>query len=899
MKNKAYKFALIGISATGKTCLLARLWNYTGENSLTSNVNRPVSLQKQNDPDETSTEKAESNLDLLEQAHEELEKNELPGPTDLNAAGAISFTMGSQHRGQIKVDTFDYSGEFVNEKAATDVQSSSKWLASVLAGHDGLLIVIGPPRKDKQEEPNATSDSTSSDDNPRGFLNAILNNDEAREALEKYPRPIGVVIAKWDRMHQVLKNESTKISMEEIRQFKTNYDDKRSAAITFVSTLLGGHDYEPKIDASLQGAVLDKCMVFPASAFGAFEHRQNADGNTRLIEAGEDEGLPIEFPDPNGQPYGIVDPFIALADECDRRDVANLLESHEEIRTPPWKWIKYSNPAGHWKCLRSAKKLLSRIPPKMESHKDVTRIWRAAVRGLGVIMIAVFFLGDLTWGTYRMIQIQGHIGITDRSAPLEQHKNAEDALRKASRGWNGLLVELRPKFDETKLIGHADDINEKYIEISVGQIKGMADPDEQYKAAKNFRRDHGHSKCIEAIISERELEIRRRLVAENENQLTDLKSKWTEVSNETRADDVQSVGRFLDALDKHVWTHPEKLTPKQKSSFDDLRAKVRKEQIQRSGNKNEREFKALVAKALGQKNYKDLELYIQTYTGPKTAIWEKALTDACDHIATMKKNSALQVKTSDYTAAKEAIDDYRNALAEISSAVTKQELKRKVETTKHKLTSEVEEHVDREWDRSMYDIIKTQKSSTGKKIRCDKYLKEAPRGDMRADVQKLLDWIKTHETKKQNVTFGVSIQWGKNFVRHPARVWQWRGSHFYVKSLVTPKKQIGNALSPERQKDPKKPKFYVGGMTVKNKSLSDRVTFQFRLMEDDYDIPLISADDEYGTTKKYTKTIKELMTGEHPLELKQEGKNYDNRIYVKYQKGIEKEPELPSWRSKK
>ncbi len=378
--TKVYRFALYGLSASGKTCLLAALAMPRYPHALGYNCTwLPASKQ-----DTHSQE-------WLKKAINSLSRREVPEP---NPIGEEHFTFeydltGAEHQ-TFRIELVDYSGELVNPNISDSELAKS--LRKKFAEMDGILVLGEAPYRDQLGHLSGhqkTRDAQAHKDlyELRQTFSLLRGEKQEGAALDT---PVVLLVNKWDRYSDI-DSAHPEIEQGKLEDF-------------FKSEPPPPHK---GLNDELQHSVTkDNFKAFPVSALGA--------GEFVRLENGDVVERPKQVQPLNA--FGLEDAFLWLAQ---RRDAIDL----RQYQNNTIKNVK--------QCQQEGKALLNRFPPNSAQAKQVQSVlgqcrkkafyyWAGTVAAILALWLTVETTMDL-WNYKKLM------------AAIETPNATHDALGKAEQ----------------------------------------------------------------------------------------------------------------------------------------------------------------------------------------------------------------------------------------------------------------------------------------------------------------------------------------------------------------------------------------------------------------------------------------------------------------------------------
>jgi len=388
--HRKYKFGFLGLSGSGKTCILAALdmqrrahpAAYTSA-LLPVDVPPPMGHKKNWTDAQKDAYILHQSSERLSQVKKQLEQGTVPMGTELSYDFIFDYEFSSEKTGNFQARIIDYGGELVNPEGYAPEKIE---LREKLAGMDGLFVLAPAPHPTKKDK--AISE----------FLN-LLQNTLTRIAFEQ---PIVLLINKWDRIAPLPEYTLSQQALKADELPTTEHRDLYNALINKVGE--------------------KNCKAFPLSAFGEYERRSTA------------EGKETEFPkhvNPLAS-FGLLEGFIWLTE---RLDIISL-ENYEQQIAAYKKWIPYPSTSlsAH---IHQSKEISQLFPKQPEMSKRVLRarqqyssIWRYRLIFLLSILVSLPLIGVGTQQAYQDNQNYNevHSTLNNPKAQIDHVKKAEQWL---------------------------------------------------------------------------------------------------------------------------------------------------------------------------------------------------------------------------------------------------------------------------------------------------------------------------------------------------------------------------------------------------------------------------------------------------------------------------------------
>ncbi len=294
-----YRFGICGLTAGGKTCLLAAL--------ALPRVAHPQSLTATVMP---ATGKSSPHLKAgwkwVNDARDALLVGALPPPNTHGTRCTIRYKFTDGKQREVFIELVDYSGELLDSSLSQDELASQ--LHAYLAEVDGFLFVAEHPKPGEQ---------------PGELGGYLLHLKEALASLSQKSRgkksgasrvPIALLVNKWDRSGRLSRTA-------------TAHEEETLRLKNFLETSpLPPH--AGLLDELNAASEKSACRAFPVSAFGE-----------AVRVPGEHPGEFIERPasvKPELPSFGLEEPFLWLVEQRDHLDADAIAAT----TSAPWLWVR-------------------------------------------------------------------------------------------------------------------------------------------------------------------------------------------------------------------------------------------------------------------------------------------------------------------------------------------------------------------------------------------------------------------------------------------------------------------------------------------------------------------------------------------------------------------------------
>jgi hypothetical protein len=365
MKNidkKLYKFALFGLSGSGKTCILTAM----GMDRRPAIEGATLIIQPADSSDPEDTKIGDRNLATYKDS---LENGNLPEPTpnSLDDVPRYRYAYTDTELGKAYFEIHDYSGELLNPRLLANGSDMISRIRSKMRDLDGIIVLAVAPKKGetKSEIPSE--------------INHIIQAFSALQATQTSERktPIALVLTKWDRQSDIPQN-SENAETATLDQFFNKYESYRNI-----------------VDALQNSIGKEHFRSFPISALGHCN----------------DEDFPVTV-----NPllsYGLTYPFRFLIQQINEMDgqrletlAVNLPKGYLPLVLPTGKFVneklKFARFTNFFKpideSLQLSTKLINRLPESFTS-KIVTakKFRRQTILNIASRSISLFCVCYILW----------------------------------------------------------------------------------------------------------------------------------------------------------------------------------------------------------------------------------------------------------------------------------------------------------------------------------------------------------------------------------------------------------------------------------------------------------------------------------------------------------------------
>jgi hypothetical protein len=393
--KKVYRLAVYGLSASGKTCVLAALAMSRDPHPLQYSCTQIPASKK-------SSQALQAGQKWIEQATENLLQQKVP---EANSLGEEDFMLEYDFIGThqtFRIELLDYTGELIDIDSANreELASLAQKLRKQFAKMDGILVLAEAPYWDMLGHLQG-SQKTRYDEahlNLHRLRKAFaLLRGEKQDGAALDTTPVALLVNKWDRYSQIDFN-NPELEHSQLEEF------------------LNASPPPPHrgLRDELSGALTEgNFKAFPISALGPsqFKRLENGEVVERPLQT-----LPLRS-------FGLEDPFIWIAQ---RRDAIDLQDYQAKKN---WRrcWGKRGS------------ELLNRFPVGSEPAKQVEKVLQQCRKekiltglGVSVVIIVLGLATETIVDHHQYVQHQAttsNSGVTERQ--LESAENWFDKYVKA------------------------------------------------------------------------------------------------------------------------------------------------------------------------------------------------------------------------------------------------------------------------------------------------------------------------------------------------------------------------------------------------------------------------------------------------------------------------------------
>ncbi|WP_146066879.1 hypothetical protein, partial [Candidatus Venteria ishoeyi] len=391
--KKIYRFALYGLSSSGKTCILAALAmarqpdaeGYTG-----------TWCPPENQDKSAKKETRQRSKEWIRDATERLSRGDIPQPNPTGEEQFVfEYEFQSPEKQSFRIEIIDYSGELVNP------QISDSELAQQLRQHfkdmDGILVLAEAPYQDAagQREDSGRPHGAQAHKDLHDMQQAFTLLRGVKQEGAILDTPVVLLVNKWDRYSEILHQDKA-------GEFQKLEDFLHA---------LPAPPHKGLFDV-LQNSVKDgDFKAFPVSALGGCSRQRNDDA---VLER------PIQV-NPLAS-FGLESAFVWLAQRHDTIDLAQYLEQSKTD-------LKH--------CRQQGKALLQRFPPKTKAAQQVKSLMKQCrnkklKRGLTWTFALPIFVLSILLGAETVLDYNEH---SQKVVGVADNPQANDTALQSAEHW--------------------------------------------------------------------------------------------------------------------------------------------------------------------------------------------------------------------------------------------------------------------------------------------------------------------------------------------------------------------------------------------------------------------------------------------------------------------------------
>lgn len=844
-----YKISLYGQSESGKTCLLATVamgaighaGGLTAER-LPVTVSKPIRSGRLSRAEKKALA-LHNGKEWIDEAVQRLEAGNTPKgnpPDDLERE--VDFKLGSPSRGDIYLRMIDYAGELINPEKESTRGGASEKLKRQLEKSDGFLILVETPMLgDSAEAGEKIKDAV----RPLREAFSSLNNRKDMVQI-----PVAIALTKWDRYCKI-DFDNPAGERDKLEQFLANNEQLASLARTIANAMV---EQSKDPIADIQPAVgIGNCLVFPVSAFGISERRE---------EGGKKKELPIKG---LRRPFNILAPLAWLADRKDQLDAEEIGKKWSKDGPKAWwpsKLLKTNYALGE-STLYLAR--ASRLNSDFKKIEKIRNGYRASLlAGMALVFGCTAFIADSSWSLVSRYQFGRMIRVTANS------DSNEEELVSAQRWFDSYGSVWRGFFGNSRKLAvvEAEKIQTRLEDLYWNPVVNAKEDNEKFQAATAYkdRFPNGRNKNeAETIVIDRS---RRDGFLANDVFLDTLR---LEAQSAKSIEDWEKViERAQKELPANKWA-----TDKQNKDLAGLKAQAFQTMVSLKNDKAFSEFVDQYSTLMQTANY------LETFRLISNArIGEKNLNNfvskfPADIVAKTRIEAKKSIEKKSYSDTYKLIQAGKDALSSMESwcrqkqnnelANGQQEGIRSLETAKADL--------EKSEDQYLYSIVCAREDGES----CKRYLTEAPIKTMKDKVKAFQDYCSDMQ-KPLNITVEVKIWWGRTY----APWWNKHKVSISCDNVICIKPEKNIASSPASFSES------LGRFQVQNKKIDDAIKLEVTVQPMGY---LVNGSVSDGSS---TLRIKDLVN--YDLNLRPRD-TCPNDVRFNIIDGLPTKPELPQWKN--
>jgi hypothetical protein len=857
----------------------------------------------------------------------------------------LDFRIGDPIRGCWLTRLIDYSGELIQPDLQHDPKSFVARLRQYLLQCDGFLVLAEVPRGQEVDERIR--------DHLVRLREAFASLQEAKD--DALRTPVAIIFTKWDRHSQINHDDPD----QELRKFREWLERHREyqglirsighallpqerqlssarpqddGAVGNASVELGQPSlaegesaaecpgdqpqrFEDDTVISSWGLKIGNAWVFPVSAFGVANYRNG-------VEA------PQKFP----EPFGILEPFVWLAERRDRLDVKELCDRWQTWKN--WSWLPGVGlfPSNR-RLRRLATNLNRRVPRESSLRPTLNRVVRAIRTGaLLSTLTTVLTVGILLltgFSSFRAWQFRYWARVIDDPASGSARlAEARDFLTGWMNLWNGVLVPGKAEAQECLA-----KVNQKIDDTAWAQVQAKpAGTEEQAKAAEEYLKifPQGHhaqearqlvedyqakeaQRQNKAWLASLQLDLERAQSIEdlaqlrsriekgwpkpewampedskaldsfsqkvadrdrdlrqqkNQKWLDDLQAKW--VAARTADDLMELQKRVIDG-----WPEPYHVSPAQKESLRSFSQKL----AEGLGLSLAREFLRKIESLANSENWQEAIDQILKYPS-KDETWQEAISlvtgEARLKLGEQSREYFKDFRFADVRQKASAASMVFNAFERKVRLYDRSAADQILEVVR--LCENLRQEADEREDAHLYGKIQRIRSRTA----CQDYLKNAPLKVMQRYVESYLNYLEELE-KPLNVEVEVRVYWHRHYQPDDTE-----GGENYISVSLNGNRVV--YVGPVAEKPGATTK--VGTFSIFQKRRTESVEISVEIWEHD---GWFRGWMDHGGSGTQTCSLEELARGVQ-IPLRVSGAAFENKAELQIVAGWPKEPYLPPWK---
>ncbi|MDR0706202.1 MAG: hypothetical protein LBF88_14610 [Planctomycetaceae bacterium] len=702
MKNldkKLYKFALFGLSGSGKTCILTAM----GMERRPAIEGATLTFLPAESSDFEDTKIGSANLTKYTNS---LSNGKLPEPTPnaLDVVPRYRYSYTDAEIGEAYFEIHDYSGELLNPQLLGNEDEMINRIRNKMRDLDGIIVLAVAPKKGetKSEIPSE--------------INHIIQSFSALQATQTSERktPVVLVLTKWDRQSDIPQNSE-------------NAEDA-----TLVQFFSEHESYRNILDALQNSIGKEYFRCFPISALGHC-----------------DRDFPVKL-NPL-QSYGLTYPFrflIRQINEMDRQRIetlaTNLPKGILPLVLPTGKFadkilqkLKLARFTTFFKpvdeSLQLSAKLINRLPESQTEKITAAKMFHCqTIRNIISRSISLFCVCYILWFAFvatlnsRMLS----------SAELAiKHKTDEAVLirceKKLTDYCKGSYFPFTPMhFSKDKAKVLLDKI--KYVCEEVAYNNFCTAPlepqDEKITVLNRYLEKYPQGQYAAEMQDWLNANNEARLVSGNQAPLDNLSQLWATAKASNRKSDVQKVINTANV--PNFFQYSNYVKDGQKKQREQILAEANNKLIEIAWD----DFASQIRETFNSGN---IAAALQNLAGisQKHEKWKALCREILANVES-RTDEKIREKGSDYSGAISEVEQIKNAVQQLSNAGADS-----ADTTLRNLNRKITE-IEERWDRSLYAAVLTNRTATA----CDNYLNQAPLKTMRDAVRRYKQYLAQNDS---------------------------------------------------------------------------------------------------------------------------------------------------------
>ncbi|MDR3110601.1 MAG: hypothetical protein LBU65_13105 [Planctomycetaceae bacterium] len=696
--KKLYKFALYGLSGSGKTCTLTAM-SMGGKR-------RPTETGEVCGAyiDEFGSDQMREWAKELAAYERGLEHGDLPNPTppDADNPPRYRFTLSSKTQGEFYVEIIDYAGELINPDLLNNNNNEfTKKIREKMRNLDGILVLAITPEKGER-----TSEIPNEIGKLQTAFSSLIGTMEGERQC-----PVALILTKWDRYSDIPVNALAAEQNNVTQFFADNqmYWGLRQA----LESSIGKEHF----------------AVFPMSGLGKCVN-----------------GKPVKV-NPL-QSFGVPFPFCWLAEQINTMEVERL----EKLELPnQWiplitsqrlpRWMRKWNKTDDVKNLSET--LINRLPKKETEKVDKIKKVRKKVFWNVCIRTSMFCV--MLWGI-----ITGFHTFQD----LSRFRAAHTAINKSQTspdellGWQKYLESYRNEsyfpflhlhwfWWRSQALTYIETIKQKTDDDAFMTIRDTANSADKVKLGEQYEKDYPngrHKSEVNKIVTSAKAEL---YLQENEAALVKLDTLY---ANAKKTEKESDFNILISEGDKNTFfPYPDYATGEQRQKRHSIIQEARLALNVIILTKNWEDFEKDVNASF---NVGNLKSAFEALTGWKKRDdkWQTLCKDIIN-----RTDEKVNDMIKNYGTSYERTVSMVKEIVEAGQKLSNVDVNNGADTLLQSLNRKIEE-LNYKWDKSFYDKVKNDRTETV----CNNYLNSAPLGTMRGEVQQYKKYLQDNRDAQQD-----------------------------------------------------------------------------------------------------------------------------------------------------